>query len=210
MASKTKSAFVCNDCGADYRKWQGQCSECNAWNTLSEVRLGPSSRGGVVLRPGFAGSVDSAVKTLSEIALDEIPRISSGTGELDLVLGGGFVPGSCVLLGGEPGAGKSTVLLQTLCTMADSNSALYVTGEESPQHVALPAAPLDLPTDKLEIMAIPSVATFRAIHATTRPNVLDIASIQLTHLHTTPSQPRPLPHVLESMVILATVPTSTR
>ena len=142
MASKTKSAFVCNDCGADYRKWQGQCSECNAWNTLSEVRLGPSSRGGVVLRPGFAGSVDSAVKTLSEIALDEIPRISSGTGELDLVLGGGFVPGSCVLLGGEPGAGKSTVLLQTLCTMADSNSALYVTGEESPQQVAMRAARL--------------------------------------------------------------------
>ena len=115
MASKTKSAFVCNDCGADYRKWQGQCSECNAWNTLSEGRLGPSSRGGVVQRPGVTGSGERAVKTLSGIALDEMPRFSSGTGELDLVLGGGFVPGSCVLLGGEPGAGQSTVLLQTLC-----------------------------------------------------------------------------------------------
>ena len=98
MVSKTKTAYVCNDCGADYRKWQGQCSECNAWNTLSEVRLGSPARAGKVLRPGFAGVVDSAVKTLADIALDEIPRISSGAGELDLVLGGGFVPGSCVLL----------------------------------------------------------------------------------------------------------------
>ena len=135
MVIKTKSAYVCNDCGADYGKWQGQCSESNAWNTLSEVRLGSPSRGGSALRSGFAGNVDSVVKTLADIALDEIPRISSGTGELDLVLGGGFVPGSCVLLGGEPGAGKSTVLLQTLCAMAESNSALYVTGEESPQQV---------------------------------------------------------------------------
>ena len=87
MVSKTKTAYVCNDCGADYRKWQGQCSECNAWNTLSEVRLGSPARAGKVLRPGFAGAVDSAVKTLADIALDEIPRISSGAGELDLSKG---------------------------------------------------------------------------------------------------------------------------
>jgi len=111
---KLKSAYVCNDCGADYNKWQGQCTECHAWNTLSEIRLGSPARGGKTLRSGFAGAVDSAVKTLADIALDEVPRISTGTGELDLVLGGGLVPGSCVLLGGEPGAGKSTVLLQTL------------------------------------------------------------------------------------------------
>ena len=202
MASKTKSAFVCNDCGADYRKWQGQCSECNAWNTLSEVRLGPSSRGGVVLRPGFAGSVDSAVKTLSEIALDEIPRISSGTGELDLVLGGGFVPGSCVLLGGEPGAGKSTVLLQTLCTMADSNSALYVTGEESPQQVAMRAARLDLPTDKLEIMAETSVETVCTIAEQRRPKVLVIDSIQVMHLEEVASAPGSVSQVRESAAML--------
>jgi DNA repair protein RadA/Sms len=202
VASKTKSAFVCNDCGADYRKWQGQCSECNAWNTLSEVRLGPSSRGGVVLRPGFAGSVDSAVKTLSEIALDEIPRISSGTGELDLVLGGGFVPGSCVLLGGEPGAGKSTVLLQTLCTMADSNSALYVTGEESPQQVAMRAARLDLPTDKLEIMAETSVETVCAIAEQKRPKVLVIDSIQVMHLEEVASAPGSVSQVRESAAML--------
>ena len=118
-----------------------------------------ASRGGKVLRSGFAGAVDSAVKTLAEIALDEIPRISTGTGELDLVLGGGLVPGSCVLVGGEPGAGKSTLLLQTLCKLAENHTALYVTGEESPQQVAMRAHRLDLPTDKLEIMAETSVET---------------------------------------------------
>ena len=122
-----------------------QCLEYPLGNTL-----GSPSRGGKNLRSGFAGAVDSAVKTLADIALDEVPRISTGTGELDLVLGGGLVPGSCVLLGGEPGAGKSTVLLQTMCKLAENHSALYVTGEESPQQIAMRANRLGLPTNKLE------------------------------------------------------------
>ena len=202
MVVKTKSAYVCNDCGADYGKWQGQCSECNAWNTLSEVRLGSLSRGGTTLRSGFAGNVDSVVKTLADIALDEIPRISSGTGELDLVLGGGFVPGSCVLLGGEPGAGKSTVLLQTLCAMAESNSALYVTGEESPQQVAMRANRLGLPTKKLEIMAETSVETVCAIAEQKRPKILVIDSIQVMHIAEVASSPGSVSQVRESAAML--------
>jgi DNA repair protein RadA/Sms len=202
MVIKTKSAYVCNDCGADYGKWQGQCSECNAWNTLSEVRLGSPSRGGAVLRSGFTGNVDSVVKTLADIALDEIPRISSGTGELDLVLGGGFVPGSCVLLGGEPGAGKSTVLLQTLCAMAESNSALYVTGEESPQQVAMRANRLGLPTKKLEIMAETSVETVCAIAEQKRPKIVVIDSIQVMHIAEVASAPGSISQVRESAAML--------
>ena len=202
MVAKTKSAYVCNDCGADYGKWQGQCSECNAWNTLSEVRLGSLSRGGSTLRSGFAGNVDNVVKTLADIALDEIPRISSGTGELDLVLGGGFVPGSCVLLGGEPGAGKSTVLLQTLCAMADSNSALYVTGEESPQQVAMRANRLGLPTQKLEIMAETSVETVCGIAEKKRPKILVIDSIQVMHIAEVASAPGSVSQVRESAAML--------
>ena len=202
MVIKTKSAYVCNDCGADYGKWQGQCSECNAWNTLSEVRLGSPSRGGAVLRSGFTGNVDSVVKTLADIALDEIPRISSGTGELDLVLGGGFVPGSCVLLGGEPGAGKSTVLLQTLCAMAESNSALYVTGEESPQQVAMRANRLGLPTKKLEIMAETSVETVCAIAEQKRPKIVVIDSIQVMHIAEVASAPGSVSQVRESAAML--------
>jgi DNA repair protein RadA/Sms len=201
VATKTKVAFVCNNCGADYRKWQGQCSECNAWNSLSEVRLGNASRG-TILRPGFAGDVDSAVKTLANIELDEIPRITSGTGEFDLVLGGGFVPGSCVLLGGEPGAGKSTVLLQTLCAMSDSNPALYVTGEESPQQVAMRANRLGLPTQKLEIMAETSVETVCSIAEKKKPKILVIDSIQVMHIDEVSSAPGSVSQVRESAAML--------
>ena len=151
--AKTKTAFVCNDCGADYRKWQGQCSACQAWNTLSEVRLsGPSSPANPKLRGGFAGTT-ATVQKLSEIDLIDLPRFSSGFAELDRVLGGGFVPGSAILIGGHPGAGKSTLLLQTLCKLAAQAPALYVTGEESPQQVAMRAKRLGLETDALQLMA---------------------------------------------------------
>jgi DNA repair protein RadA/Sms len=144
----------------------------------------------------------SAVKTLADIALDEIPRISSDTGELDLVLDGGFVPGSCVLLGGEPGAGKSTVLLQTLCAMAESNSALYVTGEESPQQVAMRANRLGLPTAKLEIMAETSVETVCAIAEQKRPKILVVDSIQVMHIEEVTSAPGSVSQVRESAATL--------
>jgi DNA repair protein RadA/Sms len=150
--AKTKTAYVCNECGDDFSKWQGQCGSCGVWNSLSEVRLGsvksiPSSRS------GYAGENDSTVKTLAEIDLDDIPRISTGTGELDRVLGGGLVKGSVVLIGGHPGAGKSTLLLQILCQLAVTYPALYVTGEESLQQVALRAQRLGLAADKLQMLS---------------------------------------------------------
>jgi len=139
VAKKKSSAYVCNDCGADYTKWQGQCSECNAWNTLSEVRMAVVKSSSSTGRGGYAGAGDAEVSLLSDIEIDELPRIPTGAGELDLVLGGGLVTGSCVLIGGEPGAGKSTLLLQTLCHLAENHKCLYVTGEESPQQVAMRA-----------------------------------------------------------------------
>ena len=126
MATRKKPVFVCNDCGAEYTKWQGQCSECKAWNTLVEMRLGNQARAVKSSRSGYAGHIESEIKTLSEIKLDDVPRVSSGSEELNLVLGGGLVQGSCVLLGGEPGAGKSTLLLQVLSHLASTNPALYV------------------------------------------------------------------------------------
>ncbi|HEY8384886.1 MAG TPA: ATPase domain-containing protein, partial [Porticoccaceae bacterium] len=150
MAKKPSTAYVCNECGADYAKWQGQCGECGTWNSLSEVRLGATKTAGGGRRGGgYAGAADGAIKVLADIAVDEIPRIPSGAAELDLVLGGGLVPGSCILIGGEPGAGKSTLLLQTLCNLAAHHSTLYVTGEESPQQVAMRAQRLGLPLDQV-------------------------------------------------------------
>lgn len=202
MAAKSKIAFVCSNCGADYHKWQGQCGECKAWNTLSEVRLGGSAVRSLQNRTGFAGDVDKAVKTLADIALVDVPRITTTTAELDLVLGGGFVPGSCVLLGGEPGAGKSTMLLQTLCNMAEKNSALYVTGEESPQQVAMRAKRLGLPSENLEIMAETSVETVCAVAEQKQPTILVVDSIQVMHLEEVSSAPGSVSQVRESAAML--------
>ena len=155
--AKAKTAFVCNDCGADFPKWQGQCGECQAWNTLTEFRLSApaakkGSSGRAATRGGFAGSL-AAVKRLEDVSIVDLPRLASGFDEFDRVLGGGFVPGASILIGGHPGAGKSTLLLQTLCRLASSHSALYVTGEESPEQIALRANRLQLPTDQLQLMA---------------------------------------------------------
>jgi len=182
--AKSKTAYVCNDCGSDYSKWQGQCNDCGAWNTLSEIRLGPARTGGGRAggggRTGFAGATAQA-KVLEEIELDDLPRFSTGAGEFDRVLGGGLVHGSAILVGGNPGAGKSTLLLQTMCHLAASMEALYVTGEESLQQVAMRAQRLGLATDKLRLMTETSIETIVAYAEQHKPRVLVVDSIQVVH-----------------------------
>jgi len=153
--AKAKRAYVCNDCGADFPRWQGQCNACGSWNTITEVRIAASP---TVARnerlSGYAGSATEAtVQTLSEIDLQEVPRFTSGFKELDRVLGGGVVPGAAILIGGNPGAGKSTLLLQTMCSLSAQMPTLYVTGEESLQQVAMRASRLGLPKDHLKMLS---------------------------------------------------------
>lgn len=198
VAKKKTTAFVCNDCGADYGKWQGQCSECGAWNTLSEVRLGSATARRSDSRSGFAGAAGGDVTVLSEISVHETPRISSGIGELDLVLGGGLVPGSCIVIGGEPGAGKSTLLLQLLCQLAQSHPALYVTGEESPQQIAMRARRLNLPTDQLRVLAETSVENICATARSVTPSLLVVDSIQVMHCDDVTSAPGSVSQVRET------------
>ena len=190
--AKAKTAFVCNDCGADFPKWQGQCGECHAWNTLSEIRLsGPVSKSASVRstgRSGYAGATAS-VQRLEEVAVVDLPRLRSGFDEFDRVLGGGFVPGSSILIGGHPGAGKSTLLLQTLCRLAAQQPALYVTGEESPEQIALRANRLGLPTDQLQLMAETDVDAILASAEALKPRVLVVDSIQVVHSETLTSAP---------------------
>ena len=190
--AKAKTAFVCNDCGADFPKWQGQCGECHAWNTLSEIRLsGPASKsatGRSTGRSGYAGTTAS-VQRLEEVAVVDLPRLRSGFDEFDRVLGGGFVPGSSILIGGHPGAGKSTLLLQTLCRLAAQQPALYVTGEESPEQIALRANRLGLPTDQLQLMAETDVDAILASAEALKPRVLVVDSIQVVHSETLTSAP---------------------
>ena len=191
--AKAKTAFVCNDCGADFPKWQGQCGECQAWNTLTEFRLSApaakkGSSGRAATRGGFAGSL-AAVKRLEDVSIVDLPRLASGFDEFDRVLGGGFVPGASILIGGHPGAGKSTLLLQTLCRLASSHSALYVTGEESPEQIALRANRLQLPTDQLQLMAETDVDAILASAESLQPKVLVVDSIQVVHSDTLTSAP---------------------
>lgn len=153
--AKAKKAYVCTECGGEHTKWQGQCDDCSAWNTLKELVLESPTSGGKALFQGYAGAVsaNSRIQVLGDIDLKALPRLSTGVGELDRVLGGGLVHGSAILIGGHPGAGKSTLLLEIMCQLAAQYPALYVTGEESLQQVAMRAQRLGLPMDKLQLLA---------------------------------------------------------
>ncbi|MFU8784187.1 DNA repair protein RadA [Aliidiomarina sp.] len=199
--AKQKTAYVCTDCGADYPRWQGQCSECKAWNTIAEVRLGSTPSRGAV-RTGFAGLTESKVQTLSEVDLQQVPRFSSTFSELDRVLGGGIVPGSAILIGGSPGAGKSTLLLQTMCKLSETMPALYVTGEESLQQVAMRAQRLNLPTNKLRMLAETSVEVITQLADQEKPKIMVIDSIQVMHLADIQSAPGSVSQVRETAAYL--------
>ncbi len=199
--AKTKVAYVCGECGSDYAKWQGQCSDCGAWNSLSEVRLGSAKSQNRRLE-GYAGATESKVQKLKDISLEDLPRISSGTAEFDRVLGGGLVPGSVVLIGGNPGAGKSTLLLQTLCQLAKTMPALYVTGEESLQQVAMRAARLNLPTDQLNLLSETNVESIVHIASQHQPKILVVDSIQVVHLADIQSAPGSVSQVRECAAFL--------
>ncbi len=179
--AKATSAFVCQECGEDFTKWQGQCGACRAWNSLQEVRLGKASKSGGSGFRGYAGGEQTKVTSLAEVDLEELPRFSSGMEEFDRVLGGGFVPGSVVLIGGHPGAGKSTLLLQTLCFLANQHEALYVTGEESLQQVAMRAQRLGLPTDRLKMLSATDVDAVITSASSVSPKLLVVDSIQVMH-----------------------------
>ncbi|MFQ9392289.1 MAG: DNA repair protein RadA [Parasutterella excrementihominis] len=187
--SKTKTAWVCSECGYDAPKWFGQCPSCKAYNTMKEFRIeaessnryaraeqataATSARG----RTALAGTSD--ILDLSEIEAKESPRILIGFSELERALGGGFVPGSVVLIGGDPGIGKSTLLLQAMCKMvALGQVCLYASGEESPTQVALRAQRLGVNTKGLKFISEIQLEKIEAIIEETSPQWVVIDSIQ--------------------------------
>ncbi|WP_434358884.1 DNA repair protein RadA [Parasalinivibrio latis] len=202
--AKVKRAYVCNDCGADYPRWQGQCSACGAWNTITEVRMAASPQ--VARNEKFAGyaggATEAKVQTLDAIDLQEVPRFSSGFKELDRVLGGGVVPGAAILIGGNPGAGKSTLLLQTMCQLAQQMPALYITGEESLQQVAMRASRLGLPKDRLRMLSETSVEAICQVASQEKPKLMVIDSIQVMHVADIQSAPGSVAQVRESAAAL--------
>src|SRR5690606_2711882 len=171
--AKARSSFVCSECGGTSAKWLGKCPHCEAWNTLTE------SLAAAVPAHRFAPLAGSTpIQELSDIEARELPRQPTGIAEFDRVLGGGLVPGSVVLIGGDPGIGKSTLLLQALVSLAKVVPVLYVTGEESAEQVALRARRLDLPTQGTKLLAeIRLEAVMEAI-SVQKPAVAVIDSIQ--------------------------------
>lgn len=198
--AKAKRMYGCTECGATFPKWSGQCAACGTWNTLVEtlVEAAVAEKSG---RAGWAGD-QAQLKTLAQVSVEEIPRFSTQSSELDRVLGGGLVDGSVVLLGGDPGIGKSTILLQTLCNMAQTITALYVTGEESQQQVAMRARRLDLPQDKLKVMTETCIETILTVARREKPRVMVIDSIQTIFTEQLQSAPGGVAQVRESAALL--------
>ena len=177
MARKPKTTYNCRECGASATKWAGQCQDCGGWNTFDESTMSSSSK--VNRYSGYADQASSAeVQLLSEVEAQCIERINSGLSELDRVLGGGIVPGSAILIGGDPGIGKSTLLLQSLSSLAQRTKTLYVTGEESAQQVSMRATRLQLPVDQVNILCEISLETILATAEKMSADVLVIDSIQ--------------------------------
>ncbi len=172
--AKIKTIYSCTECGATSPKWQGQCPGCNDWNTLVETvaEKAPTNSRFESLAP------TAKLQNLSEIEAREVERIATGIGEFDRALGGGLVNGAVVLIGGDPGIGKSTLLLQALAHLSVDNKVLYVSGEESGEQVALRARRLGLDTRRLQLMAEINLERILATLQAEKPAVAVIDSIQ--------------------------------
>lgn len=172
MASKSKSVYVCSECGYESVKWYGKCPSCGEWNTMEEQVP-------VISKPGTRAKVTfNRPQKLTEINSDIENRIMSGIKEFDRVLGGGIVEGSLVLLSGDPGIGKSTILLQICQNLGKKNSVLYISGEESARQIKLRANRLNVDTDNLSILAETDVASVVEIIKTEKPDIVIVDSIQ--------------------------------
>ena len=198
--SKPKMSYTCTECGSVSPKWSGQCSDCEAWNSLTEVVMTPKSSANNQ-NPrfkGYAGAETAAVVELASVPAIQEARMPSGLSELDRVLGGGLVAGSVVLIGGDPGIGKSTVLLQTLSNFAGRCSALYVTGEESLQQIKLRAERLGLAEFSLSLLAETAVERILEIAAVEKPQMMVVDSIQTMYTELLQSAPGSVGQVRES------------
>ena len=195
---KQKVAYVCQQCGNESTKWQGQCPDCHEWNSLVEFAPRKSK---IEPTKGYSGG-KSEVKTLKDVSLEDVSRFSTGMSEFDRVLGGGIVPGSVILLGGDPGIGKSSILLQVMTKLSQQYNALYVTGEESLEQVALRALRMGLPADQLKMMIETDVESIVEVAGKEKPMIMVIDSIQTMQLAEVQSAAGGVSQVRESAAYL--------
>ena len=190
--AKAKTVYACTECGGQSSKWQGQCPHCGAWNTLVEAIAAPAA-----MRFRAVSGTASEVRALSKVEARADRSAPTGLEEFDRVLGGGLVPGGVILLGGDPGIGKSTLLLQAMAAVGAARKALYVTGEESPEQVALRAQRLGLVNAPVDLLAEVQLEAIVGAIRTRRPEVVVIDSIQTVYTEALESAPGSVAQVRE-------------
>lgn len=197
--AKAKVLYSCSDCGAEAPKWAGQCGDCGAWNTLVEITTSATPASSRTARyAGFAGEAKGLnIQKLDSVSPDDVARVKTGSAEFDRVLGGGLISGSVVLLGGDPGIGKSTLLLQILTRLGELDP-LYITGEESLQQVSARAYRLGLKADNLNLLIETRVEDILSAAQKENPRVMVIDSIQTMYTDELQSAPGAVAQVRES------------
>ena len=183
--AKSKSIYACTECGGQAVKWQGQCPHCTAWNTLVETIAETAA---AVSRFSAVAS-SGKLQRLNDVEAREDSRLPTGITEFDRVLGGGLMHGAVVLIGGDPGIGKSTLLLQALCTMGGGHKAIYVSGEEAAQQIALRARRLALDASAVQLLAEINLEKIQALLQSEKPVVAVIDSIQTVYSEALQSAP---------------------
>lgn len=193
--AKARTVYVCTECGYESPKWNGKCAGCGAWNSLEEAETAPAARSSGAARS--AVNLSDRILELSQVDMDSEVRYQTGMRELDRVLGGGLVKGELVLLGGEPGIGKSTLLLQICQFLGQSHSILYVSGEESARQIKLRAQRLGVDTENLYLLTVNDAEAICDTICATEPDVVIIDSIQTMSLSQISSSPGSLTQVRE-------------
>ena len=198
--AKTKISFYCTACGSEQSKWAGQCPDCKTWNTIEQFRQARVA--GVSAMSGYTGSTNQQVTELSAVSDQRIARINVGIKELDRVLGGGLVPGSVILIGGDPGIGKSTLLLQVLAGLMGQIKCLYISGEESLQQINMRAKRLQLDVGTLSCLTETNVEQILDVAEKEIPGLIVVDSIQTLHSEQVQSAPGSVSQVRETAASL--------
>lgn len=198
MAKNIKIEYICRSCGGLFPKWAGQCPDCSDWNTLEEM-AGSTSPAAAKRFSGYAGDASAnVIRKLDEVSAEQRPRTNTGLSELDRVLGGGMVKGSVVLIGGDPGIGKSTLLTQTMAYLSEKMQCLYVSGEESAEQISLRARRLSLPVSELQLLTETCVERIIQQCSKALPEVIVLDSIQTMYTEQLQSAPGAVAQVRES------------
>ena len=196
---KEKSVFYCKECGYESAKWMGQCPGCRQWNTMSEERITVSSKGSV----SKTERKEAVLSKMSEISTAREERIATGMKELDRVMGGGIVPGSLTLVGGDPGIGKSTILLQTCRFLGDAgHSVLYISGEESLKQIKLRGERIGVFTDDVQLLCETNLDVIEEVIKKVKPEIVIIDSIQTMYSDNVGSAPGSVSQVREATAVI--------